>query len=270
MNADAFFMIGKTHAVCQDYAQAKPAHILLSDGCSSSPMSDFGARFLVTAAHELLADGHIPSGDPVIHTARQYCRGMNLPTDCLCATLLTSVVREGCFECLVSGDGVLAVRHRHSGSYQIWTYEYPSGAPYYLRYTLDAKSRQAYQDQFGFKHKRSAYILFADGRYEKTDEAVTTTGEQVFTSCWNTKEYDLVAMFTDGVHSFMQTITTATTKSEKPVDFMEVVKELLQFKNHNGIFVQRRMRRAFDPALGNFGKQGWFNTDDLSMGAIVA
>ena len=69
MNADSAFRMGSTHAVCQDYAVASAwtaaAHtdgaappprpyIILSDGCSSTPDTDVGARLLVKAAEPLL------------------------------------------------------------------------------------------------------------------------------------------------------------------------------------------------------------------------
>lgn len=61
LTPDAFFTIGKTHTVCQDYAHAgfipgtDQAYAIVSDGCSGSPDTDFGSRFMVTAAIQVLA-----------------------------------------------------------------------------------------------------------------------------------------------------------------------------------------------------------------------
>ncbi|HYO91642.1 MAG TPA: hypothetical protein VEQ40_08400, partial [Pyrinomonadaceae bacterium] len=76
MNADSAFLIGATHAVCQDYAvagngtpderaavsnlQANP-YVILSDGCSSSPDTDIGARLLVKAAEQVLFKARAPT-----------------------------------------------------------------------------------------------------------------------------------------------------------------------------------------------------------------
>ena len=71
MNADSVFNIGATHAVCQDYVIARSGettfgspnagpYIILSDGCSSSPDTDMGARLLVKAMDQTL----IRSPDP--------------------------------------------------------------------------------------------------------------------------------------------------------------------------------------------------------------
>src|SRR6476659_1428102 len=55
MNADATINIGATHALCQDYVIAKDRHVILSDGCSSSPDTDIGARLLVKALEQNLS-----------------------------------------------------------------------------------------------------------------------------------------------------------------------------------------------------------------------
>ena len=58
MNADAYFTIGKEHVqkdpfVCQDYAAVVgPGRVVLSDGCSSSRHTDFGARLLCDGLHD--------------------------------------------------------------------------------------------------------------------------------------------------------------------------------------------------------------------------
>ena len=54
MNANSTFSIGKNHIVCEDYALAYTGPIItyaiVSDGCSSSPDVDFGARCLAMSA----------------------------------------------------------------------------------------------------------------------------------------------------------------------------------------------------------------------------
>lgn len=54
MNADVAFAKGKIHLVCQDYAAAEVTEsgvtVLVSDGCSGSPHTDFGARILTQCA----------------------------------------------------------------------------------------------------------------------------------------------------------------------------------------------------------------------------
>ena len=56
MNADHYYTIGNSHSVCQDYAISglveNGAYAILSDGCSSSPDVDVGARMLSLSAKE--------------------------------------------------------------------------------------------------------------------------------------------------------------------------------------------------------------------------
>ena len=277
-NVDSHFMIGRTHSICQDYAEASlqgEPTVIVSDGCSSAAHTDFGSRFLVRAAKRALDryskdyDSYVNRvADCSIITADGYRRAMGLPIECLCATLLTAHLSKDVIRTTIFGDGVVAARERDTGRITVDKYEYPSGAPYYLRYTLD-QSHNDYVDQFGFEFRISSYYIHPDG---KTDQKTEWTTEKVehagAGSIYHVNDYDLVALFTDGVHSFVRPEITSTSKTEKQVNFLDVVRELLQFKNYNGIFAERRMKRAFDPLLGAFGKHGWINTDDLSMGVI--
>ena len=58
MKADAYFEIGATHLVCQDYALAfannEYAYAIVSDGCTSSPNTDIGARLISVIAKDAI------------------------------------------------------------------------------------------------------------------------------------------------------------------------------------------------------------------------
>ena len=68
----------------------------------------------------------------------------------------------------------------------------------------------------------------------------------------------------DGVHSFYETIITDTSKCNKSVPYIDVLKELLTFKKFNTHFVQRRMNKF----RKNCAKKNWCNADDLSLAVI--
>ena len=100
MNADHHFWMGKTHNVCEDYAMSGTSggvsYAIVSDGCSSSPDTDFGARILARAAlkHIYQAWSLEKYSDSVINTARSGALSLGLPQRALDATLLVAVEWE--------------------------------------------------------------------------------------------------------------------------------------------------------------------------------
>lgn len=112
-NSDAFFSIGKTHEVCQDYARAGDLDgrqfAIVSDGCSSSPDTDFGARALVMSAIQCRKEiSWLPLvADWTIWHAKDIIKGYGLSPFCLDATLLSIFPSpgKGWFNIQVCGDG---------------------------------------------------------------------------------------------------------------------------------------------------------------------
>ena len=128
--ADAHFSIGKSHRVCEDYARAGilPADrpfAIVSDGCSSSPDTDFGSRLLTVTAQERILhdkDHYAPRG--VVWQASSMARALLLPPHCLDATLLTiHQLSSGVFRVYAVGDGAVAARRR-DGTVDIWRIQF--------------------------------------------------------------------------------------------------------------------------------------------------
>ncbi|MCA9708502.1 MAG: hypothetical protein KDK70_21815, partial [Myxococcales bacterium] len=74
MYVDAWFAIGDTHVVCEDFAcaghtEAGAGFAVVCDGCSSSPQTDVGARLLAAAARVELERGRLPEADVVDRAA---------------------------------------------------------------------------------------------------------------------------------------------------------------------------------------------------------
>lgn len=283
MNADAFFLMGKSHAVCQDYALAGPfkypdhhltgdPFIVVSDGCSSAPDTDFGSRFLGRAGVEFITRDMTGEAfaRSAITTAYACSRACGLHPDCLQATLIAAVKRLDFVVNYVCGDGVVVARERESGRLVVKSYEFPSGAPFYLRYTLDPARVTAYEDQFGAKCVVTSVNIEPTGVRSPPETVEYTDLDEILclSNFWPMRQFDLVALLSDGVRSFVKPVDSKTSKQTESVDYIDVVCELMRFKNYGGSFVQRRVRRAFDPMLGKFAQQGWVNTDDLSMAAI--
>jgi hypothetical protein len=75
---------------------------------------------------------------------------------------------------------------------------------------------------------------------------------------------EYMAIMTDGIHSFYETIITETSKHNSSVYFIDVLKELLKFKNFNQAFVQRRINKF----RKDCAKKKWSNADDFSLATI--
>lgn len=269
IHTDSFFCIGKTHTICQDYTEHGKDHIVVSDGCSGSPESNIGSLLMCRAAKLFIGKhpyiDHSAFCNNVIAGAYTYAKALELHEDSLNATLLSVVADEKAFRCTIAGDGVIATRVKHKPNlWHIYEYVFPSGAPYYLRYTLDPKINDAYVKEFGTKFTVCHYCLNLNDPNCPTVGAIRP---QAFGSVFSTEFYDIcdaVAIFSDGVSSFQQSATTPTSKTTTPVPLIKILSELLNFKNYNGSFVQRRCKAAFQ----KFTKDNWVNTDDFSMSVI--
>ena len=273
MHTDHFYTQGTLHKENQDYALS--GHIdnespfaIVSDGCSSAHSSDFGARLLTRASLPYIykkAFDHDAFYHGVLTSAHTFSRALGLHDDSLCATLLTARIRDDKFEVLVAGDGFVAFKDKQ-GILKVHQYDFESGAPFYLRYDLDADIRQGYFEKFGTEAHWNTYT-FAPGK-EPEVEKRTFNVDPAYPCFYieqPVSETEFVAVLSDGAANFVKLVETSTGKENKRVDPVEVLPPLLSFKNLNGEFVQRRCNRAFK----DFKKNGYQNTDDVSVSVIA-
>lgn len=261
VHADCYASIGVTHAICQDYAlvdrRAGQAAVFLSDGCSSSPATDFGARFLTLAASvgPRLADAE--SAVAVVAAAWRMAQAAGLPQTCLDATLLGAVQEGDELRAFAYGDGVIAARRR-DGVIEHVVIECPHGAPDYPSYLLDGARMAAYLAQTG---GQKLVTCFEGGR--QTTRRQAPCFEPVRLS-FALATHDLVAVCSDGVRSFQR--SSGTTLEAVPEE--EVLGHALAIRSASGAFVVRRIRNGF---LGRHCvAAGWKHSDDFSMGALSA
>jgi hypothetical protein len=273
MNADAYFTIGKTHEVCEDYALAGNGFAVLSDGCSGSTRTDFGARFLALSAENWLEQEHKTPGEILdipnnaLRQARNMVKVASLPSECLDATLAYIFADELYANVVLAGDGVVAARRR-SGGVEVFCVDYLSGAPAYLNYTTDRVRRELYlyQDQ-GFQ--LTAYLPDGDGvHWQRGSQEVVTPGAGLapHNFIFDLEKYDIVAVMSDGAMSFQRAVVNdlGTSRHFEDVPVTDVVEQLMAIKSPAGKFVARRCKRF----LKNCAKKGWHHNDDLSMAAL--
>jgi len=244
LNADAHFRIGKTHTVCQDYAtvgeKGDLSYVLVSDGCSSSPHTDFGSRFLIQAVSQIASTEGSFSPHAVIWLAHSYARQMGLPPECLDATLMALFSTPQRTRVLVTGDGVVAARSR-DGKLCIWVVEFNLNAPAYLSYLLSEDRMKTLIDGYG-GGKRTVHYYEEGNLFGVTRSEVTARGEEngiTWTHDFDPSRYDLVLVSTDGAHTYQRRDASGYLAS---VPVAEVIAAMMQVPRPKGRFMVRQFR----------------------------
>jgi len=256
---DAYYTIGSTHAVCQDYARAKASGgvVSLSDGCGSAPYSDIGARLVVGTS--LRRESGIFGDEGYLTELTNLAEKLCITTDCLLATLLQISAGDNEFNCWLYGDGLIAAKHQNSNSYAVFKIEYPSNAPFYPYYWEDSFP---WITSFGCERQITGYIFDPDnGELEEFSEAsqdVDGTEEGDFLFKFPYDDYSSVIGFSDGIFSFNKDHKSA-------VPLKKVLSHFLGFPNTDTVgFLQRRCNKAKKELL----KEGFNHYDDLSAVAM--
>src|ERR1043165_2377337 len=255
MNTDATINIGSTHSICQDYVIAKNDYVVLSDGCSSSPDTDIGARLLVKAL-----DQHLNTATDIEELHKESARialgwasMLGLPPESVDATLLSAHVECDDLIIACSGDGVVILESQ-TGVLDVYAISSPSGYPFYPTYV--------------HQPDRLAELINND-RCTKTikdfrSNNVTITDSLTVTFKLRVADYKYAAIASDGINSFFHTRHTTNGKRLEPLSQADVLDEFWSFKNSHGAFVERRLKRFNKDTQS----KGWQHTDDLAIGVI--
>nr|MDQ2731733.1 protein phosphatase 2C domain-containing protein [Armatimonadota bacterium] len=253
MNTDTAFRIGKAHSVCQDYGMTGSGNskfVLLSDGCSSSPDTDVGARLIVRSAANILLKNTIDFIQPVgpslaeyhqkvIGAARSFVEPLGLHPHSLDATLLTLQAVEGRWIASISGDGTLAMQDG-DGVIHLRTISYTRSYPFYLNYSGDVDRLEALGRQTDNLRLMERSVLRPDGRVEVQETVTELAQTEPYCETGKVEDFQWIAILSDGVGSFVRVDDSG---AHEPVPLNTVLRELLAFKNFNGVFVERRMQR---------------------------
>ena len=259
MNADAYFAMGKTHTVCQDYAGVRyiegGVRVAVSDGCSSSPDTDFGSRFLVRAALRESAD--LQAG-ALVSEAAKAAEAVGLPPSCLDATLLSATVRGDLLTLDAYGDGVIDLEYRN-GSQETFSIEFEKEAPAYPSYFLRSEDLDRYLEFYGTRQVTVKSNGFGGGVY--SGKVSRETYGYSFQVRW--EEVRRVTLCSDGVRSFRRNTVLGGSAS---VPLNEVMDEVTGIRSEAGAFMVRRMRKF----LHDFcPKNGWHHDDDVAVATIL-
>jgi hypothetical protein len=281
MNTDCAFYIGTTHDVCQDYALTGEYSVAIADGCSGSVLSDFGSRVLSVMAMNKMSELktlHDIDENELVLLSRPALKVLNLPPECLDATLLCAAKIEEATEAICYGDGVIAVKMANKDTLVV-SIEYTDSYPFYINYLYDQTGR--YKNWILDHNKRQVVfsVIKADGevevlnddcdsstrlRYNGTEVGIIRVQDLRVVVETIDPEVESIAIMSDGVQSFYKTIMSGTSKHNEKVSYHDVLKELLSFKNYTGRYVQRRMNKF----IKTCAKKNWNHSDDISIAAI--
>lgn len=275
MLVDHSFHIGEQHLrqgkPCQDYAlsgqlENQVAYAIVSDGCSSGGMTDFGARLLSLATLRSIEE-YTSSGqfEPERFAAARdaylesYRATLHLEHRDLLATSLYAIANEEWVHISITGDGVIALQHEHG--LLIRSFDWLNNTPYYPAYRLAGLNNQ-FASSFAAQSESftERVTLLKNGAPEPEESIIhhsTSVGLQG-------RQYQIdltheslgkllsIALFSDGVEQI-----------EKVTPNQAVV-ELMAFKSFGGQFAVRRMNRY----LQEVRKQGLSPLDDIAYAVI--
>lgn len=265
-HADAYFALGKSHTVCQDYAATGKVDgtvlAAVADGCSSSPDTDFGARFLVKTRLTGLWPPAPANLRYFVQMADTAARSLALSNHCLDATLLHAEVTGDDLTVVAYGDGVIDLEFKN-GDRNTFSIEFEGEAPAYLSYWLREDDLDLYLRKLGQRKVTVKSQLSDRMVWENTGEVKVTRDAYGFVQNfpWNTIKR--VTLCTDGVRSFRK-VTAQGATEDVPLD--SVLAEVTGIKSQAGQFMVRRMRRFL---YDYCPKNGWYHDDDVGVATIL-
>ncbi|HEU4509242.1 MAG TPA: hypothetical protein VFR78_13430, partial [Pyrinomonadaceae bacterium] len=187
---------------------------------------------------------------------------IGLSAESVDATLISAHVMEDKFVVACSGDGVI-VLESHTGVLDVYQISSPSGYPFYPAYVHQPPRLADLVDNGrSRKHVRHSRRSAAGGSFKLFHEATSDSLTEVLNL--KASDYKYVAIASDGIHSFFHTQQSTNGKRVEPVSLIETLDVFWSFKNSQGAFVERRMKRFKKDAEA----KGWQHADDLSIGVI--
>jgi hypothetical protein len=242
-HADSYFEIGAGHKVCQDYATHSEKKAVLSDGCSSMPDTDIGARLICKnelAVFPLAMDNLVAQasfiGIPLnaFHATRMQVRLDDQDPS-------GPLIRVD-----MEGDGYLIVRGLTPGDVTVLRIEFHNNAPWYPIY----------------QHTLTGYHRFVSVETHLTPKLVVShedcSGQRRIKSCTlDARLVDFVAVCSDGLGTF--TDSNGTKQHELALAY-----DLADVKIVSGEFIKRRVG-----ALKRKNWAGLSHDDDFSIAVLA-
>lgn len=282
MRSDSTFYIGTTHKVCEDYAVNRDDIIVVSDGCSSSPNTDIGARIICECIKQNTERPWMEEKSTMMW-ATKICTILDIPKECLNVTLLTAYAEDNKIIIKTIGDGNIIFKTK-DGILHVISISYAKSAPYYMNYIYYKENDIAWENipnndytiEYSTikcdKEEEDCYTIETHGA---PDGGITALNN--FPNCdfnfskkgnnitLDKKNIEWVALSSDGLNSFYERIETETSIANESVWYINVIIQLLKINNTKGQFVQRRINKFKKTCT----KKNWHNADDVSLAILI-
>lgn len=258
LHSDHHHTIGLTHKVCQDYVvsgETPTPFIVLSDGCSSSPNSEIGAKILTLTTQQILKNAnqwpldYANFGEQLINTAFNVTNKLQLPDDVLDATVILAFLQEDNIMVYVYGDGCLLFKD-HDGNVGTIEVIFTHNAPFYLTYWLNKERLLEYK-----KHGAKPLLLIDSVNGQSEPKPFHTP--LIF--CLPLNKFKIMGIASDGASHFVN-----ISQSEK-IPLYEIATDLLAFPETLNGFVKSHTINI----LAKYAERSIHPIDDLSIGVFV-
>ena len=195
-------------------------------------------------------------------------KNFGLSYDICDATLMYAFVLEGNIHFQVYGDGNIIIKQ--SNEKYVWSnLYYESNAPFYLSYEMDVLRKHGYVEDPEFGGK--SFTIKDTAYNSKNDTSCGLTSLKLIKHYGNVLKADNIESITltsDGAETYSHThkrLTEYPSNEEKMSLRPEaMIKRMTDYKNYNGEFVKRRMKRI----KGECEKMQAEHFDDVSCATI--
>jgi len=293
MKIDSFLKIGHSHEQCQDYilTGTNPCpYIILADGCSQAKDSDIGSRLLCHTALKYLKknQSRLDRLDPpekigqdiIVEAVSALKLYFNNRIDCLDSTLIIVYKFKGYYYIYMYGDGVV-FRVDPDNVINYTRVYYKPNTPGYLRYRINGyekyqntnvvKLTDSHFYTNSYDSMEPLYQIIHEGDIKTllvaSDgvESFMYNDQVIYKTLYNNLRYIVLNDSPHGSITEMPKIIEDVIKpKEKELKWENVVEEMIDFKNTNGVFLKRRVKKV----MKNYLKKGYINDDDLSIGCF--
>jgi hypothetical protein len=255
---DHHFIMGASHAVCQDYAlhgYMPQPYLIVSDGCSSAPDSDIGARILSYMARKVLAQGMTLSyqdfGQRVSESARLVATAMGVDPVVLHATLMIAWVKDNVVQVYMYGDGCILLLG-HGGQVRTIHVNFSNNAPYYLCYWDNEALHDEYANASGRNYKMDIF-------YSEYDHPEQQDFQSPLVFSFELDEYAAVVLASDGCEQFLN------LNNNKKLPLQNVATRLLSFDASQESFIFNHLRQC----VQDYGRQDIYPLDDVALAGLA-